>query len=97
VTIYDRLASSFDRQRPLPEDVPNAIRRAVLGVDLPPRPRLLDLGAGSGRIGRPFVEAGDDVNYLQLNLDEWAGIGKVPIPTRCEQIRLKCQMKKPPL
>jgi hypothetical protein len=37
MTIYDRLASSFDRQRPLPEDVPNAIRSAVL-AELPARP-----------------------------------------------------------
>jgi len=65
MTIYDRLASSFDRQRALPEDVPNAIRSAVL-AELQARPSLLDLGAGSGRIGWPFVAAGDD--YVGVDL-----------------------------
>jgi ubiquinone/menaquinone biosynthesis C-methylase UbiE len=58
--VYDAIAPEFDRRRALPEGVPEAIRDAVLRAGLPPRPRLLDLGAGSGRIGRPFVQAGDD-------------------------------------
>jgi len=59
-SVYDAMAPEFDRRRALPDGVPEAIRDAVLRAGLPPRPRLLDLGAGSGRIGRPFVQAGDD-------------------------------------
>jgi ubiquinone/menaquinone biosynthesis C-methylase UbiE len=59
MSAYDPAASSFDRHRPLPEGVPAAIRAVVLAV-APPQPRILDLGAGSGRIGWPFVAAGDD-------------------------------------
>ena len=32
------------------------------------RARLLDLGAGTGRIGRPFVAAGDDYVGVDLSL-----------------------------
>ena len=32
------------------------------------RPRLLDLGAGTGRIGWPFVAAGDDYVGVDLSL-----------------------------
>jgi ubiquinone/menaquinone biosynthesis C-methylase UbiE len=59
-SVYDPIAPEFDRRRALPDGVPEAIRDAVLRTGLPPRPRLLDLGAGSGRIGRAFVQAGDD-------------------------------------
>jgi ubiquinone/menaquinone biosynthesis C-methylase UbiE len=59
-SVYDAIAPAFDRRRALPDGVPEAIRDAVLRAGLPPLPRLLDLGAGSGRIGRPFVQAGDD-------------------------------------
>lgn len=58
---YDRAAPSFDRHRALPNGVVEAIRAAILdAIAAPSRPRLLDLGAGSGRIGWPFVAAGDD-------------------------------------
>lgn len=62
---FDATAASFDRHRAIPEDAAKAIRAAILGA-LAPRPRLLDLGAGSGRIGWPFVEAGDD--YVGVDL-----------------------------
>jgi len=56
---YDAAAATFDRHRKLPEGLAQAIRGAVLrALDLM-RPRLVDLGAGTGRIGRAFVEAGD--------------------------------------
>jgi ubiquinone/menaquinone biosynthesis C-methylase UbiE len=42
---------------------------AILGtIDKSPRPRILDLGAGTGRIGRAFVAAGDDYIGLDLSL-----------------------------
>jgi SAM-dependent methyltransferase len=52
----------------LPHGVPEAIRAAILGVIDAPSPRLLDLGAGTGRIGWPFVAAGDDYVGVDLSL-----------------------------
>jgi ubiquinone/menaquinone biosynthesis C-methylase UbiE len=64
---YDALAPSFERHRALPDGVAEAIRAAILAaIDASSRPRLLDLGAGTGRIGRPFVAAGDD--YVGLDV-----------------------------
>jgi len=60
LSAYNAAAPSFDRHRALPDGVRETIRDTILRAGLPPRPRLLDLGAGSGRIGRPFVQAGDD-------------------------------------
>jgi ubiquinone/menaquinone biosynthesis C-methylase UbiE len=58
---YDTAAPSFERHRVLPGRVPEAIRAAILrSINASSPPRLLDLGAGTGRIGRPFVVAGDD-------------------------------------
>ena len=57
---YDAIAPRFERDRALPEGVGDAIRAAALTAAGVARPRLLDLGAGSGRIGWPFVAAGDD-------------------------------------
>src|SRR5437899_982035 len=58
---YDAAAPTFDRHRALPDGAAPAIRAAVLAAaGHSSRPRLLDLGAGSGRIGWPFVAAGDD-------------------------------------
>jgi SAM-dependent methyltransferase len=48
--------------------VPEAIRSAILGVVDATRPRLLDLGAGTGRIGRAFVAPGDDYVGVDLAL-----------------------------
>jgi ubiquinone/menaquinone biosynthesis C-methylase UbiE len=81
MTMYDRLASSFDRQRPLPEDVANAIRSAVL-AELPARPRLLDLGCGAGRIGWPFVAAGDDYTAIDLSLGMLREFSSRKLPSR---------------
>ena len=58
--VFDAVASSFDRFRALPSGVPEAIRSAIFaatGIGLPAR--VLDLGAGTGRIGKAFVTAGD--------------------------------------
>jgi ubiquinone/menaquinone biosynthesis C-methylase UbiE len=58
---YDAAAPSFERHRALPDGVAEAIRAAILAaIHASSRPRLLDLGAGTGRIGWPFVAAGDD-------------------------------------
>jgi len=65
-TAYDVVAPSFDRHRALPGGVPEAIRAAILKLAGLRAPRLLDLGAGSGRIGAPFVAAGDD--YVGVDL-----------------------------
>lgn len=63
---YDALAPRFDRDRTLPDGVAEAIRAAVLGATPVTRPSVLDLGAGTGRIGWPFVAAGDD--YIGADL-----------------------------
>ena len=59
VSAFDAVAPAFERHRTLPEAVPPAIRAAVLAALEEPSPRLLDLGAGTGRFGRPFIAAGD--------------------------------------
>ena len=67
MSAYDAVATSFDVHRTLPAGVPEAIRVAILAsMAVMLRPRLLDLGAGTGRIGRPFVAAGDD--YVGIDL-----------------------------
>jgi ubiquinone/menaquinone biosynthesis C-methylase UbiE len=66
ISPYDAVAASFDRHRALPPGVAAAIRGAVLAAIRRPSPRLLDLGAGTGRIGLAFVAAGDD--YLGVDL-----------------------------
>src|SRR5215470_4333227 len=65
---YDAAAAAFDRHRALPDQVPAAIRAAVLAAVGIPSPCLLDLGAGTGRIGRAFVAAGDDYVGVDLSL-----------------------------
>lgn len=57
---FDANASTFERHRALPPGVAEAIRTAIwtaAGISGPAR--VLDIGAGTGRIGRAFVEAGD--------------------------------------
>jgi SAM-dependent methyltransferase len=67
VTPFDLVAPIFERHRQLPAEVPEAIRCAILAL-IPGRavPRILDIGAGTGRIGRAFVNAGD--KYVGLDL-----------------------------
>jgi ubiquinone/menaquinone biosynthesis C-methylase UbiE len=69
VSAYDAAAPSFDRHRTLPDGVAETIRNAVIaaagGV---PRPLLLDIGTGAGRIGHTFVAAGDDYIGVDLSL-----------------------------
>jgi ubiquinone/menaquinone biosynthesis C-methylase UbiE len=69
MSAYDAAAPTFDRHRPLAAGVAEAIRTAILGtLDASPPPRVLDLGAGTGRIGRAFVAAGDDYVGVDLSL-----------------------------
>jgi ubiquinone/menaquinone biosynthesis C-methylase UbiE len=69
VSAYDAAAPSFDCHRALPEGVAESIRAAVLAVaGGAPRPRLLDVGAGAGRIGWSFVTDGDDYVGVDLSL-----------------------------
>ena len=69
---YDAAAPTFDCHRALPDGTADAVREAILGSILgsiaTASPRLLDLGAGTGRIGRPFVAAGDDYVGADLSL-----------------------------
>ncbi|MEA2888797.1 MAG: hypothetical protein QOD11_3157 [Bradyrhizobium sp.] len=66
MSVYDAAAPSFERHRALPDGVPETIRAAVLEAIDASSPRLLDLGAGTGRIGVPFIAAGDD--YVGIDL-----------------------------
>jgi ubiquinone/menaquinone biosynthesis C-methylase UbiE len=69
MSAYDAVAPSFDRHRALPDGVAEAIRAAAMAaVGGVPRPRLLDIGAGTGRIGHTFVAAGDDYFGVDLSL-----------------------------
>jgi ubiquinone/menaquinone biosynthesis C-methylase UbiE len=68
VSAFDVTAPAFDRHRALPHGVPEAIRAAILAAVDAASPRLLDLGAGTGRIGAAFVAAGDDYVGVDLSL-----------------------------
>lgn len=69
MSTYDVVAPTYDEYRALSDDVVEQIRAATLEASGPSsRPRLLDLGAGSGRIGRAFVAAGDDYVGVDLSL-----------------------------
>jgi SAM-dependent methyltransferase len=61
MSAYDTAAPNFNRHRALPDGAAETIRATILAsIDVSARPLLLDLGAGAGRIGWPFVAAGDD-------------------------------------
>jgi ubiquinone/menaquinone biosynthesis C-methylase UbiE len=69
MSAYDAAAPSFDHHRTLPDGAAEAIRTVILGaIHTSPWPRLLDLGAGTGRIGWPFVTARDDYVGVDLSL-----------------------------
>jgi len=56
----DTTAFSFERYRSLPNSVVEAIRSAIWSAaSLPDHARVLDVGAGTGRIGKAFLAAGD--------------------------------------
>lgn len=69
---FDARASTFERYRSLPSGVPEAIRSAFWSsAKRPEKARVLEIGAGTGRIGKVFAEAGDfyvgvDTSYAML-------------------------------
>ena len=66
---FDRNAASFERHRAMPSEVLEAIRKTVWEcTGLKPSARVLDLGAGSGRIGRVFVDANDAYIGIDFSL-----------------------------
>ncbi len=66
---FDITAASFERLRPLPGEAPAAIRSAIRAATTVPSPAcVLDLGAGTGRIGKAFVAAGDIYVGLDASL-----------------------------
>lgn len=66
---FDATAPTFERYRSLPGGVAQAIRSAVLASVATPSPaRVLDLGSGTGRIGKAFVEAGDAYTGVDFSL-----------------------------
>ena len=62
---YDAVAPDLDRHRKLPDDAALAIRHTILAAAAQ-QPRLLETGAGTGRIGLTFAIAGDD--YVGVDL-----------------------------
>jgi ubiquinone/menaquinone biosynthesis C-methylase UbiE len=65
---FDATAATFERNRPMPSGVPEAIRSAILQAARVPGPaRVLDLGAGTGRFGKAFVAAGDLYTGVDLS------------------------------
>jgi ubiquinone/menaquinone biosynthesis C-methylase UbiE len=67
---FDALAPTFDQFRSWPAGVPEAIRAAVWQVAESLQGALvLDLGAGTGRIGRAFVAAGDRYIGIDSSLE----------------------------
>lgn len=57
---YDTTASSFEGHRSLPSSVIEAIHSTIWSATrLPDHARVLDVGAGTGRIGKAFLAAGD--------------------------------------
>jgi ubiquinone/menaquinone biosynthesis C-methylase UbiE len=68
MTAFDTTAPVYDAHRALPSGVPERIREAVMTTSgIRHRASVLDLGAGTGRIGRPFVAAGDDYTGVDLS------------------------------
>jgi ubiquinone/menaquinone biosynthesis C-methylase UbiE len=92
VSAFDAAAPNFNRHRALSNGVAEAIRSAVIAVaGGMRRSRLLDIGAGAGRIGHTFVTAGD--NYVGVDLSfgmlraflhraTWGGASPGPPPPR---------------
>jgi ubiquinone/menaquinone biosynthesis C-methylase UbiE len=66
---FDATAASFERYRSLPSRVPEAIRSAIwAATSLPTQACVLDVGAGTGRIGRAFIDAGDFYAGVDMSL-----------------------------
>jgi len=67
--VFDAVASNFDRFRALPGGVPEAIRSSIFAATRVASPaKVLDLGAGTGRIGKAFIAAGDHYTAIDTSL-----------------------------
>src|SRR5258708_11995149 len=66
---FDGTGGEFEGHRAFPPGVAEAIHRAVWSAVNHLHPvRILDLGAGTGRIGKAFVAAGDPYIGVDLSL-----------------------------
>lgn len=66
---FDSAAATFDRYRTVPDQALLAIRRTIWdSAGRPESSRVLDLGAGTGRFGQAFVEAGDSYIGVDVSL-----------------------------
>lgn len=79
---FDITAAGFNRHRAFPPGVPEAIRTAIWKCLPHPHGRILDLGAGTGRIGNAFVQANDF--YVGVDLS-WAMLREFAVqnPAAC--------------
>lgn len=64
---FDRAADFYDATRPLPDNVTRAVRDAILSALGSENPRLLEVGVGTGRIARPFLDARDRYTGIDLS------------------------------
>lgn len=64
---FDRAVEYYDRTRALPPGVEARMVDAI-GAELRGRGRVLEIGAGTGRIALPLMDAGVDVCGLDLSL-----------------------------
>ncbi|HEX2295430.1 MAG TPA: class I SAM-dependent methyltransferase [Actinomycetota bacterium] len=79
---FDRAVDYYDRTRALPPGVESAMAAAV-GAELRDRGRVLEIGAGTGRIALPLIAAGVDVVGLDLSgpmLGRFAAKAESPAP-----------------
>lgn len=66
---FDFTAATFDRFRALPKDALGAIHKAIWeSTGKPQSAYVLEVGAGTGRIGNTFVEAGDRYIGVDISL-----------------------------
>ena len=79
---FDSTAATFDRYRALPAGAPESISAAVWEtIGKKPPASVLDVGAGTGRIGKAFVAVGDPYVGLDLSfnmLREFRVAGNAP-------------------
>lgn len=79
---FDRAVDYYDRTRALPPGVEDRMVDAV-GAELRGRGRVLEIGAGTGRIALPLIAAGVNVVGLDLSgpmLRRFAEKSRTPVP-----------------
>ena len=66
---FDSTAATFDRYRALPAEAVSAIRKAIWdSTGKAQSAHVVEVGAGTGRIGNTFVEAGDRYIGVDISL-----------------------------